>query len=117
MTKMTKRDYFNSLLSLSEVQADETLVSFINHELELLSKKNSSEKKPTAQQVANEAIKQAIVDGMERDHFYTITDIQKNVPECAELSNQKISALVRQLKDDGVVVKTEDKRKSYFSLA
>jgi hypothetical protein len=28
-----------------------------------------------------------------------------------------VSALVRQLKDDGVVVKTEDKRKSYFSLA
>ena len=67
--------------------------------------------------MANEAIKQAIVDGMERDHFYTITDIQKNVPACADLSNQKVSALVRQLKDDGVVIKTEDKRKSYFSLA
>ena len=116
MTKMTKRDYFNSLLNIAEVAANPDLTAFIQHELELLAKKNSSEKKPTAQQVANEAIKQAIVDGMERDHLYTITDIQKNVPECAELSNQKISALVRQLKDDGVVVKTEDKRKSYFSL-
>lgn len=117
MKKITKRERFESLLTLSQVQADPGMVEFINHELELLAKKNSSEKKPTAQQVANEAIKQAIVDGMERDHLYTITDIQKNVPACAELSNQKISALVRQLKDDGVVVKTEDKRKSYFSLA
>lgn len=117
MKKITKRERFESLLTLSQVQADPGMVEFINHELELLAKKNSSEKKPTAQQVANEAIKQAIVDGMERDHLYTITDIQKNVPECADLSNQKISALVRQLKDDGVVVKTEDKRKSYFSLA
>ena len=115
--KITKRERFESLLTIPAVQADQGLVDFINHELELLTKKNSSEKKPTAQQVANETIKQAIVDGMERDHFYTITDIQKNVPACADLSNQKISALVRQLKDDGVVVKTEDKRKSYFSLA
>ena len=117
MKKITKRERFESLLTLSQVQADPGMVEFINHELELLARKNSSEKKPTAQQVANEAIKQAIVDGMERDNFYTITDIQKNVPACADLSNQKISALVRQLKDDGVVVKTEDKRKSYFSLA
>jgi hypothetical protein len=117
MKKITKRERFESLLNMAEVQADPGMVEFINHELELLAKKNSSEKKPTAQQVANEAIKQAIVDGMERDHLYTITDIQKNVPECAELSNQKVSALVRQLKDDNVVVKTEDKRKSYFSLA
>ena len=117
MKKITKRERFESLLTLSQVQADPGMVEFINHELELLAKKNSSEKKPTAQQVANEAIKQAIVDGMERNHLYTITDIQKNVPECAELSNQKITALVRQLKEDGVVIKTEDKRKSYFSLA
>ena len=117
MKKITKRERFESLLNMAEVQADPGMVEFINHELELLAKKNSSEKKPTAQQVANEAIKQAIVDGMEPNHFYTITDIQKNVPACADLSNQKISALVRQLKDDGVVVKTEDKRKSYFSLA
>ena len=117
MKKITKRERFESLLNMAEVQADPGMVEFINHELELLARKNSSEKKPTAQQVANEAIKQAIVDGMERDHLYTITDIQKNVPACADLSNQKISALVRQLKDDGVVVKIEDKRKSYFSLA
>lgn len=116
MKKITKRERFESLLTLSQVQADPGMVEFINHELELLAKKNSSEKKPTAQQVANEAIKQAIVDGMERDHFYTITDIQKNVPECAELSNQRVSALVRQMVADGLVARTEDKRKAYFSL-
>ena len=116
MKKITKRERFESLLNMAEVQADPGMVEFINHELELLARKNSADKKPTAQQVANEAIKQAIVDGMECDHFYTITDIQKNVPACADLSNQKVSALVRQLKDDGVITKTEDKRKSYFSL-
>ena len=115
--KITKRERFESLLNMAEVKANPDMVAFIEHELELLAKKNSADKKPTAQQVAIDGIKQAIVDGMERDHFYTITDIQKNVPACADLSNQKVSALVRQLKDDGVITKTEDKRKSYFSLA
>lgn len=115
--KITKRERFESLLKLSQVQADPGLVDFINHELELLAKKNSADKKPTAAQVANEGIKSAILEGMEENRLYTITDIQKNVPACAELSNQKVSALVRQLKDDGLIVKTEDKRKSYFSKA
>ncbi|MBO5730587.1 MAG: hypothetical protein J6R67_05250 [Treponema sp.] len=115
--KITKRDRFNALLNMAEVKANPDMVAFIEHELELLAKKNSSEKKPTAAQVANEALKTAIVEGMEENRLYTITDIQKNVAECAELSNQKVSALVRQLKEEGLVVKTEDKRKSYFSKA
>lgn len=115
--KITKRERFESLLNIPAVSADPGLVEFINHELDLLAKKNSADKKPTAAQVANEGIKSAILDGMEDNRLYTITEIQKSVPACAELSNQKISALVRQLKDDGLIIKTEDKRKSYFSKA
>ena len=115
--KMTKRDYFNSLLALDEVKANPDYVAFINHELELLDKKNSVDKKPTAQQTANDAIKVAILDNMVEGKMYTITDIIKSVPECADLTNQRVSALIRQLKDEGVVVRTEDKRKAYFSLA
>ena len=115
--KITKRDRFNALLSIPAVQADQGLVDFINHELELLAKKNSADKKPTAQQTANEAIKSAIVEAMEANRLYTVTEIQKSVAECADLSNQRVSALLRQLKDDGVIVRTEDKRKAYFSLA
>ena len=115
--KLTKRDHYNTLLTLSEVKSNPALVEFIEHELELLAKKNSAEKKPTAVQVANEGIKQSIVDGMEVGKKYTITDIMKSIDECAELSNQRVSALVRQLVTDGVVVRTEEKRKAYFSLA
>ena len=115
--KITKRDRFNALLSIPAVQADQGLVDFINHELELLAKKNSADKKPTAQQAANEAIKSAIVEAMEPNHLYTVTEIQKSVAECAELSNQRVSALLRQLKDDKLIIRTEDKRKAYFSKA
>ena len=114
-TKITKRDRFNALLNIPAVQADQGLVDFINHELELLARKNSAEKKPTAQQVLNDGIKQAILDETEATHLYTVTELQKSVPACADLSNQRVSALLRQLKDDKLIVRTEDKRKAYFS--
>jgi hypothetical protein len=115
--KPTKRDHFATLLSFAEVQADPKLVEFITHEVELLEKKNASDKKPTAQQTANDAIKVAILGGMEKGKRYTITDLIKSIPECADLTNQRVSALIRQLCDESKVVRTEDKRKAYFSLA
>lgn len=115
--KITKRERFEQLLMLPQVQVDLGLVEFIEHELELLAKKNSADKKPTAQQTANEAIKSAILEAMEADRLYTITELQKSIPECAELSNQRVSSLMRQLKDSGMVIRTEDKRKAYFSKA
>ena len=114
--KMTKKDRFNQLLAIADVKANADLVDFINHELELLDRKNASDKRLTAQQVANENVKKAILKGMEKDRLYTITEIQKNISACNNLSNQRVSALVRQLKDEGKVVRTEDKRKAYFSL-
>lgn len=111
--KMTKREMFEQIKANYTLNADE--VAFIDHELELLAKKNSAEKKPTAVQVANEGIKAEILEGMEVGKKYTITDLMKSVPACAELSNQRVSALVRQLVTDGSVERTEEKRKAYFS--
>ena len=112
---MTKREKFEMLMAISEVKSNPILSEFIAHELELLAKKNASEKKPTAVQVANEGLKQTIMDVLnENGGLMTVTDIQKSCEELAELSNQKVSALIRQLKDDGKVEKIEDKRKSYF---
>ena len=113
--KMTKKDYFNALLGMNEVKANKEMVEFINHELELLAKKNSAEKKPTAQQVANEGIKQAIVNGMEPDRLYTITEIIKEIPECADLTNQRVSAIIRGMIGD-TIERVEEKRKAYFRL-
>jgi hypothetical protein len=112
--KPTKRQMFEGLLAIPTLTQEQK--DFINHELELLSKKNSADKKPTAQQTANEAVKTAILDGMEVNRLYTITELIKEIPECADMTNQKVSALVRQLVDTGSVAKTVDKRKSYFSL-
>lgn len=111
--KLTKRDHFTTLLNLSEVNANPVLVDFIEHELELLAKKNSAEKKPTAVQVANEGIKDAIYDAMQENRLYTITELIKEVPECADLTNQRVSALIRQMMPERIE-RVEEKRKAYF---
>ena len=111
--KPTKAQMFKQIMDnypLTDAEKE-----FVQHELELLAKKNSAEKKPTAQQIANEGIKTAIVDGMESNRLYTITELTKEIPGCGEFSTSKMSALLRQLIESGAVVRTEDKRKAYFS--
>lgn len=114
--KLTKAQKFAMLRAIPAVAENAMLVEFIDHEVELLSKKNSAEKKPTAQQVANAGIATAIIEGMEPNRLYTVTEVIKSIPACADLTNQRVSALLRQLVEAGKVKRTEDKRKAYFSL-
>ena len=76
-------------------------------------KKNSAEKKPTANQVANDVLKEAILSEMEEGRLYTISEMMKELPSCAGHSNQKLSAIIRQML--GVSIeRVEEKRKAYF---
>lgn len=113
--KLTKKDYFNELKGLVADRQD--LVDFIDHEIELLSKK-SSRTAPTKTQVENEKIKEKIVATLiELDKYATITDIQNANTELAELSNQKVSALLKQLVDNEIITKVIDKKKAYFKAS
>ena len=116
MTKAVAWGIVKGIVETSGHPQAEELVAKIDNELALLAKKNSAEKKPTAQQVQNTGICDAIVAGMERNRIYTVTEVIKSIPECADLTNQRVSALLRQLVDAGKVKRTEDKRKAYFSL-
>ena len=111
--KITKRERFESLLAIPAVQADQGLVDFINHELELLAKKNSAEKKQTPVQIANDGIKDAIYEGMDENRLYSVTELIKEIPACADLTNQRVSALLRQMMPERVE-RVEEKRKAYF---
>ena len=118
--KMTKRDYFNTLLGIAEVKANPELVKFIDHELELLAKKNASgENKMTASQKANEGVKSEILECManEPNRLFTITEMIKEFECCKDLTLPKVTALVTQLKNEDKVVRVEEKRKAYFKIA
>ena len=116
--KMTKMEKYARLLAMPAVANDEISADFIKHEMELLAKKNSSDRKPTAVQEANNGIKETIIELLaDRGEPMTISEMQKASPELAELTNQRISALVRQLILEGKIVREEIKRKAYFKLA
>ena len=113
----TKRENFNALLGLDAVQANQQLVDFINHELELLDRKNANkgDKKMTPQQVVNEIIKDTVCDILEANRLYTVTEILKTLGD-DNVSNQRMTQLLGQLVKEDRIVKTIEKRKSYYSL-
>lgn len=115
MEKMTNVKALDYVLANCEI-TDEVKEKLVKMREQFV-KKNSAERKPTATQTENAGLKTAIVDGMEVGKQYTITDLMKSIPALADLSNQRVSAIVRQLKDEGTLVREEIKRKAYFSLA
>ena len=117
--KLPKAQKFAMIADIPEVKNNPMLAEFIAHEVELLSKKNSADKKPTAQQEANATIKADILALMEAkpNQLFTVSELLKKVPNLPDtMTNQRMSALVRQMVDAGQVKRTEDKRKAFFSL-
>lgn len=116
-SKMTKKDYFKVLKEIVKGNEREVeLVAFIDHEIELLAKK-SAKSGMTATQKANAEIMEKIVNALAvMNKPVTVTELQKGFAELDALSNQKMSALLKKLVDEGRVVKTIDKKKSLFSL-
>ena len=113
---MTKMTYVNALeIAIATVENDEAKAKLEALKASI-AKKNSAERKPTATQKANEGYKVAILEFLEVGGKHTITDIMKGCGAAvAELSNQRVSAIVRQLVEGGQVVREEIKRKAYFS--
>lgn len=114
--KPTKRENFTEIKDFLIANGKEELAKVMEHELELLAKKNSTDRKPTENQIANEGIKETILKVLANGRM-TVSEMQKADDTLAPLSTSKISALVKQLKESGMVVREEDKRKAYFSLA
>ena len=115
--KMTKKDMFTAMLNKYAFTDDEK--AFIEHEIELLTKKSSGERKPTATQVANEGLKAAILSYMaeQPNRMLSISELIKEVPELEGLSTQKVSPMISALVKEFKVVRIEEKRKAYFKIA
>lgn len=117
---MTKREMFVAIANVAEVAANAEMVDFLNHQIELLdSRKSSTSKTPTKTQKENASIKATILDVLsESDHAMTITQMLQD-DRLSAYSNQKLSALLRQLGDEGTkeVHKFKYKRATFFEIA
>ena len=113
--KITKKEMFAMLLEVEGVKGNAEMETFIRHEIELLEKK-SSKSGSTKTQKENEEIKVKLVEALaEVGKAVTITEFQKASEYASMFSNQKISALFKQL-EGTQVEKTVEKGKSYFSV-
>jgi DNA-binding MarR family transcriptional regulator len=114
--KITKRERFMELRAIVVDNAD--LVAFIDNEINLLDKKKNVERKPTATQLENEGLRAKILVALaEVDEPKPIKEIQGMVAELNGLSNQRVSRLLKDLVDNGKVVKTYVKKVAHFALA
>ena len=115
--RITKRDNYNEILAIVTELGREDLINFVNHEIDLLNKRaNSTSLTKTQKENLElvEVIYNAVVDLAKP---VTIAEIQESNEGLAELSNQKVSALLKKLVDSERVVKVVEKGKAYFSIA
>ena len=116
--KMTKREMFAQIMESYNLTEEHK--AFIEHEIELLEKKKSGERKPTATQIANEGLKAEILAVLEdAENPLTISEIAKAHSEkfgVDAYTTQKLSPIISKLVAEFKVVRTEEKRKPYFSV-
>lgn len=120
--RLTKKDYFEMIKGVCANNAD--IVEFCNHEIELLNRKNSKNGS-TKTQKENEIVAKMLIEELAKiNKPVTITDLM-NTSEIVKnytlengnkLTNQKISAIFKQLVENNKITKVTDKKKSYFSI-
>ena len=124
MKKMNMVEKFGAIKAMLNGEKVENFsladaMEFLNGRIDQVNKKNASgngERKPTKTQIENEGVKAVILNALSTiGKPATIVNIQKSCAELADLSNQKISALLTQLVKAEMVVRTEVKGKAHFA--
>ena len=117
MKQKTKKEMLNIIRAGMADNAE--VVAFVDHELELLARKNSAERKPTVNQLDNKKIKKVVLEKI-GTNSYTITEIIKNVlanTEWADLTCSRMTAIATQMAEDGDLIREVVKRKAYYKKA
>ncbi len=119
MQKMTNAIKFDEVIKAlkgeQSVMSVDEMVEFLEGRKAQATKK-SDNRKPTAQQKENEGFKKNILDTLTAEGK-TVSEIIASNDDLSGLTNQRVSALLRQLVIAGKVVKTKDGKKSLFAIA
>jgi predicted deacylase len=116
--KMTKKEMFAQIIAMAkgekvEILAEE-IVAFAEHEIELLAKKSSTSTKTKTQKENEVFVEQVYEALMEVGKPVTVTELMGASEKTACFSNQKLSALLKKLKDSGRIDKKIEGKKTYF---
>lgn len=113
---MSKREMYNTIATILSDNAE--IVAFCEHEIELLNRKNTYTSKGLSKtQKANIEVKAVIADVLgEANAPMTVTEMLGD-GRLAGYTNQKVSALLKQMVDAKEVNKAIEGKKARFSLA
>lgn len=121
--KITKAKKYEDIIAIlrgtpsADSISTEQAIEFLEYEKDLVSKKNSSvSKKQAKTQEENNKYKDIIVSYLKENGKRTVSELIKEINELKEFSNQKVTNLVTDLKNAGIVINTKEKGKSYFSV-
>lgn len=121
--KITKAKKYEDIIAIlrgtpsADSISTEQAIEFLEYEKDLVSKKNSSvSKKQAKTQEENNKYKDIIVSYLKENGKRTVSELIKEINELKEFSNQKVTNLVTDLKNAGIVTNTKEKGKSYFSV-
>ena len=121
-TKMTNTKALEiAIKALSENESMNEVVEKLEKMLET-TKKKSATRKQTATQKENEDLKKAIVSYLDTTgKRMTVSEMMKEIPELADLSNQRVTSLVTALyskdhPENRVIEREMDKRKAVFFI-
>ena len=123
--KITIADQFAEVEKFLRENGKVAMADFISERAELHTKRNGSKSsKPTKKQSANEKLKELILEQMEIDTPYTVTELCNKVEVDQELlnelgvqtlTNSKVTSMLTQLVNIAKVSRTESKGKAYYS--
>ena len=125
--KKTRKEFYMEMVEIFKELGKEEYVDFCNYQIELLDKKSSSHKGLTKVQQDNETIKDIVLEELAKyqgENGITITELLKQsdvlsnyvTVEGKNITNQKLSALMKKLVDEKIVGRTTDKKTSYFQI-
>ena len=112
---MTKKEMFMEIRNA--VITNEEMVAFINHEIELLNRKSSGSRKPTARQIENEQLKTEIITYLtQADTMKSIKELQAEIPSLTGITNQRITHMLSALVKENKLAKEYVKRTPFFYI-
>lgn len=129
--KITKREVINELLKEDLIQSTPMYKNYLEHELELLDRKNASSRGSKSSE-ENKTIGKMLLEEMAKFENtgktqYTITELMKSsdiiqnyVCENGKvLSNSKITAIFKSMleSDNSPIINVKNKKNSFYSLA
>ena len=121
--KITYASALKNVLNNAEIELAQDVREKLEQLLASLNKSKREAGKPTAQQIENLETANRLYEELDNNRAYTIGEMLKesavikayNESHEKEMSSQKLASLLGLLIDDKKLVKTVEKRKTYYS--